>query len=269
MEILVVDDEKMLRQGLATEIKKVLPDAEIKMAENGNQAIEIFKNSDIMLVFLDIEMPGISGLETAKKLKEIQPDVNIIMTTAYSQYAVEAYKLHVGGYLLKPVDEDDIREELDNLKHPLTLAEDDNKLKITCFGEFNATFRGEPLKYKRKKSKELLAYLIAKNGATATRAELCDILWEGESVTRSNQSYLGALIIDLKNALKSVGMESAFCHSRNEYYLNKEKVNCDYYEFLNGNPIAIKNYRGEFMLQYSWGEEYIWDLESVVGGDDF
>ena len=262
MNILIADDERMMRVGMEKEIRKVRPDATVFVASNGNEAIEIFAKVDISLVFLDIEMPGMTGLEVAKRIKEVSPETNIIMTTAYPNYAVEAYKMHIGGYLLKPVDAEDIREELENLRHPLEEKKAPDKLKITCFGEFRAEFAGEPLPFTRKKTKEVLAYLVAQNGASATRVEMCDILWEGEN-KKSQKSYIGALIMDLKKALKEIGQEDVLYHGRNEYRLNPDKVYCDYFEFIKGNPEAINAYRGEFMNQYSWGEEYIWDLENA------
>ena len=115
MKILITDDEKMMRSGMEKEVKKVLSDAVVYTASSGKEALEIFGKEDISLVFLDVEMPGMNGLEVAKKLKEIKPTVNIVMTTAYPNYAVDAYRLHIGGYLLKPVVADDIQEELEHL----------------------------------------------------------------------------------------------------------------------------------------------------------
>ena len=261
MNILIADDERMTRVGMEKEIRKVIPDSTVFVASNGNEALEIFDKVDISLVFLDIEMPGANGLEVAKSIKDISPETNIIMTTAYPNYAITAYKMHIGGYLLKPVDAEDIREELDNLRYPLKGKKEPEKLKLTCFGEFRAEYAGEPLPFARSKSKEVLAYLVAKNGASATRVELCDILWGGWKA--SYKSYIGALIMDLKKTLKKVGVEDALYHGRNEYRLNTEMVYCDYYEFMKGNPEAINSYRGEFMSQYSWGEEYIWDIENA------
>ena len=263
MDVLIADDERMMRIGMEKEVRKAIPDAGIYVASNGEEAIEIFSKVDINLVFLDIEMPGMNGLEVAKRIKEVAPETNIIMTTAYPNYAVKAYKMHIGGYLLKPVDAEDIKEELDNLRHPIEEKTDPEKLKITCFGEFRVEYKGEPLHFTRSKSKEILAYLVARNGASATRVELCDVLWE-EDDKKSQKSYIGALIMDLKKSLKSVGLEDVLFHGRNEYRLNTNMVDCDYLEFLKGNPEAIRAYRGEFMNQYSWGEEYIWDLEEGV-----
>lgn len=263
MNVLIADDERMVRIGMEKEVRKVFPDAGIFVATNGGEAIEIFSKVDISLVFLDIEMPGMNGLEVAKRIKDVAPTVNIIMTTAYPNYAVKAYKMHIGGYLLKPVDAEDIKEELDNLRHPIEEKSDPDRLKLTCFGEFRAEFGGEPLKFTRSKSKEILAYLVAKNGASATRVELCDVLWEDEEKV-SSKSYIGALIMDLKKALKGVGAEDVLYHGRNEYRLKTDMVDCYYLEFLKGNPEAIRAYHGEFMNQYSWGEEYIWDLENSL-----
>ena len=263
MKVLIVDDEKMMRSGMEKEVKKVIPDAEIFLAASGKEAIRTFENDDISLVFLDVEMPGMNGLEVAKKLKEIKHDVNIVMTTAYPNYAVDAYKLHIGGYLMKPVDADDIRDELDNLTHPIEESVAPDRISIKTFGEFRAEFGGESLRFSRSKAKEILAYLVAKNGASASRNELCDILWEDEE-RESKKTYLGVLVLELKKTLKSVGMEDILSHSRNEYSIKPDMVDCDYYEFLKGNPSAIRAYMGEFMSQYSWGEEYIWDLENKL-----
>ena len=261
MKVLIADDEKMMRVGMEKEVKKVLPDADVFLAASGKEALKIFDEEDISLVFLDVEMPGMNGLEVAKNLKEINHDVNIVMTTAYPDYAVDAYKLHIGGYLMKPVDAEDIKEELDHLSHPIEESVPEDKLVLRCFGEFRAEYDGEPLHFSRSKSKEILAYLTAKNGASASRNELCDVLWEDEE-RDSKKSYIRVLILDLKTTLKDIGMEHVLIHNRNEYSIKTDEVSCDYFDFLKGSPAAIRAYVGEFMNQYRWGEEYIWDLEN-------
>ena len=107
MKILVVDDEKNLRWAAqkALESKKY----NVLTAENGEKALEIFKeNSDIRIVILDIKMPGISGLEVLKKIKEKNQNIFVIMISAFGDMdtTIEAMKNGAYDFLLKPFDID-------------------------------------------------------------------------------------------------------------------------------------------------------------------
>ena len=227
-----------MRSGMEKEVKKVLPDANIFLADSGREALSLFKDNSISLVFLDVEMPGMSGLEVAKELKDMKRDVNIVMTTAYPNYAVDAYRLHIGGYLMKPVDAEDIREELYHLSHPIEESHDPGKLRLQCFGEFKAEFGGEPVRFSEP-SQEILAYLAAKNGASASKNELCDVLWEDEE-RDSKKSYHRSAGARTQKKPEGARGRGCFTYSRNEYSIRTELVDCDYYEFLKGNPAAIR-----------------------------
>lgn len=82
------------------------------------KAFEENAENKIDIAFLDIETPVINGIQLAKKLKKVNPLVNIIFVTAYDTYALDAYKLHASGYITKPVNESKIKEELDGLRYP-------------------------------------------------------------------------------------------------------------------------------------------------------
>jgi two-component system LytT family response regulator len=101
MRVLLVDDEPAARERLHR-LLKGFDDLEIVgEAEDGEQAIERIAELTPDLVFLDIQMPGCSGMEVAASLKSPRPQ--IIFCTAYDEYAVEAFELHAVDYLLKPV----------------------------------------------------------------------------------------------------------------------------------------------------------------------
>ena len=106
MRILIVDDERIARESLKHSIIKILgPDTPVITAQSGAQALEEAAAQAPDVAFLDIEMPGMSGLELAKALKERCPGTNIIFVTAHSSYALQAWRLHASDYLLKPADE--------------------------------------------------------------------------------------------------------------------------------------------------------------------
>lgn len=247
MRVLLVDDEELGLIRLKNAVEKVLPkETEILSYTNPIKAFEENSDKNIDVAFLDIEMPVLNGITLAKKLKNVNPNINIIFVTAYNEYALDAYRMHASGYVTKPVNEDKIKEELDGLRYPVELKPT-KKLQVKCFGNFEIFVKGEPLKFKRSKSKELFAYLIDREGAAVNINELNAVLWEEDK-----KSYCRNLIADIYATLKSVGAEDVFIKRRNECYIDVDKVDCDVYEYKKDNPDAIRAYRGEYMIQYPW-----------------
>lgn len=103
MKILVVDDEPLARQRLEQILSEVEQVETTVLASNGQQAIEICQNETLDVVLLDIRMPGIDGLETAQHLSQLEKTPAIIFTTAYDEYALDAFDVNAIAYLLKPV----------------------------------------------------------------------------------------------------------------------------------------------------------------------
>lgn len=247
MKILLVDDEKLQLIRLLNTVKKVLPDSEILSYTNPVLAFKENENNLIDIAFLDIEMPEINGIQLAKKLKKINPKINVIFVTAYDNYALDAYKLHASGYVTKPVNEKKVKDELEGLRYDVDLKPT-KKLQVKCFGNFEVFYNGVPLKFARSKSKELFAYLIDREGAAINVNELNAVLWEDDD----HKSYFRNLVSDITATLKSVGLDDVFIKRHNECFIDISKVDCDAYEYKNNNPDAIRAYRGEYMMQYSW-----------------
>ena len=247
MKVLLVDDEVLQLRRLTETVKKVLgADNEYYSYFNPVQAWEENQQVSVDIAFLDIEMPVLNGIQLAKKLKTINPQVNIIFVTAYDAYALEAHKLHASGYITKPVSEAGVRQEVDGLRYPIEMAPK-KILQVKCFGNFEVFANGTPLKFQRSKSKELFAYLVDREGAAANINELNAVLWEEDK-----SSYLRNLIADIQTALKQVGAEDVFVKRHNECFINPDMIDCDAYEYKRNNPTAVMMYRGEYMAQYSW-----------------
>ena len=246
MKILLVDDESLQLLRLENTLKKIMPDEEYFSYTNPKKAYEETVNEKIDIAFLDIEMPLISGINLAKKLKKINPLVNIIFVTAFDNYALDAYKLHASGYVLKPVSVEKIKKELDGLRYTLEIKPT-KLLQVKCFGNFEVFKDGTPIKFKYQKSKELFAYLVDREGASSNINELNAVLWEED-----HKSYLRNLIADVQETLKASGVEDVFIKRHNECFIDPNKIDCDAYEYKNNNPNAIRMYRGEYMIQYEW-----------------
>ncbi|SFU28081.1 two component transcriptional regulator, LytTR family [Pustulibacterium marinum] len=108
MTFLVVDDERSARKLLYTFLKEHFTESTIYEADTLKAAVNLLKEKTIDVVFLDIEMPEENGLEIIRYFEPSSIQFEIIFTTAYHQFAIDAFKLNAIDYLLKPIDEDEL-----------------------------------------------------------------------------------------------------------------------------------------------------------------
>ncbi len=252
MNAMVVDDMLLAVNNLIKVLSKIDPQGRQKGLLCAGEALEYLQENHVDVAFLDIEMPDMNGLALAKKIKDIRPQTNIIFVTGYCEYALEAHGLYVSGFLMKPVVEEKVVEALANLRHPIRKSK--KRIWVQCFGNFEVFVDGKPLAFKRRKTKELFAYLIDRKGANCTMGELIAVLWEDKPDTVSQRNQLRNLISDLRQTFKKVGLKDVIVKSWNILSVDPGTVDCDYYGFLGSDPVCVNSYTGEYMTQYSWAE---------------
>ncbi|MDO1501450.1 LytTR family DNA-binding domain-containing protein [Winogradskyella maritima] len=114
MKALIIDDENKARRLLRCIIEEFCPEIiTIFEAPELETGVEIIKAEQPDIVYLDIEMPKYSGLQILELLEDVSVNFQIIFTTAYNQYAVEAFKLSAIDYLLKPIDKEEFKQATD------------------------------------------------------------------------------------------------------------------------------------------------------------
>ena len=255
MIVIAVDDEALALKSLADAVKKIKPDAEVFLFRDPMMALQSLESGVMKpdVVFSDIQMFDMTGIQFAHRVKVIYPHTNIVFVTGYSDYMMDAIRLHASGYLLKPVDEGQLREQFDNLLYPATGKGNGQKFYAQTFGNFEFYCDGSPVHFARAKAKELLAYLIDKNGAACTRAELLVNLFD-DGGAGGDQSLSQAFSV-LSKTLASLGGGDVIIKSHNAYAINPEKIGCDYYDYLRGDVKAINAYQGAYMANYAtWSD---------------
>ena len=248
MIAIAVDDEVLMLGALTKAIRASDDITAVADYTSCEDALEYVKSNPTDIAFLDINMRGMGGLALAQKIIDCCPDCKIVFCTGHEEYAISAFKLHATGYLMKPISAKDVQAEIDNIKG---IRQSQKPLTVKCFGSFEVYAKGEKLAFKRSKTKELFAFLVDRNGAGVTVAEIGVALWENDE-DQKNQNYVHQLIRDLRQSLEAIGEDEIFERNNYFYSIHPEKLDCDYYTYLKtGKP----EFHGEYMAQYSWAEE--------------
>ena len=119
MNILIADDEKLILEDLAYDVKKLYPEANIGTATSAEESMKLCENMEYDVAMLDIDMPGTDGLTLARQLIATWPAINIIFVTGYKEFALEAHKLYCSAFLMKPVGIRNLKEAFENLRRPV------------------------------------------------------------------------------------------------------------------------------------------------------
>ena len=152
-----------------------------------------------------------------------------------------------------PVTAEDIRETLEHL-HLASPPAPRDKLCVRCFGHFEVFWHDEPVIFTRRQSKELLAFLVDREGAACTSEQIAAALWENESDMQAAGIRIRKLISDLRSTLMEIGMEDVLIRERRQIAVRRSMIDCDYWRMLEGDMAAVNAYRGEYMPEYSWAE---------------
>lgn len=253
MKTLVVDDSRREAMSLAHIIDSIFSQDVCEVALDSREALAKCKDARFDVVFLDVEMPDANGFDVARELKATSPSTNVVFVTGHSRYALDAWCTQASAFLLKPVDEDDVRRALGSLRNPID-PHYGRGLFVRCFGNFEVFYDNEPVHFERLQTKELLAYLIDRRGALVLVGELVAVLWENSPDTPSRRSQLRTLISDLRHTFEHLGLSDIVIKRRGCVAVHLTDVECDYYGFIHNIPSAINSYHGEYMRQYSWAE---------------
>ena len=249
MRILAVDDEKIALKLLVSSIKTADPSAEVISFDNPKDALELVKNTPCDVAFLDIQMKHYHGIRLAQELKLLYPGINIVFATGYDEYMGDAFEMHASGYVMKPVTPEKVRREIADLRCPLQ-PEGKKRVRFQTFGYFEMFVDEKPLTFGYDKTKEMMAYLVDREGALCSNNEIMAQLWQDDR----HSSYLRRLKKDLMDTLTKAGCEEIVIYARGRIGILCDKVDCDYYDWKKGLPYALNAYLGEYMAQYGWAE---------------
>ncbi|MEN6350079.1 MAG: response regulator [Syntrophomonas sp.] len=262
----LIDDMRPALRELEFLLKKYPEISIIGMYTDPIAALEKIGEIKPQVVFLDIHMPQLKGMDAASRILDLSPGTDIVFVTAYDQYAIEAFELHAIDYLLKPIAEERLAKTVARLqKNVFPVRDHLLKLQIRCFGKFQMGWEArEPIKWRIEKAKELFAFLLQNHSRNITRDELLDKLWPEDNPDRAvKQLYNG--IYYLRKALDSYGIDRDLVSIDNTYNLKLGPADWDvqrFCELLEKNPqdrlADLEEMKALYAGDYLENELYSW-----------
>jgi len=231
MRALLVDDESLALKDLERQLLKI---GEIEIAGAYRNAESAIQQATLLkpdVVFLDIDMPEISGLEAAEILQSVLPGIPIVFVTAYEEYAVKAFELQALDYVLKPVNQERLARTVQRIKQQLSEAGQQTKAPLAatvrCFQRLHIDYgKGEPFPWRTARSQELFAYMVYKRNQPVRKDILLEILWP-HAEYKKGFTQLYTTIYQIRKSLEAAGLDIRLTNSGSDYYLNLGLSRCD------------------------------------------
>jgi two-component SAPR family response regulator len=229
VKAIIVDDEELARSRLTVLLAEI---EEIELCGSfgtAEQALNFLENNLVEVIFLDITMPEMDGMEFANLLMERGSSASVVFVTGYGEYAVEAFELEATDYLLKPISRERLAKTIGRL-----IKKQQSKAKglhITCFGGFRVSLEedgGQAIGWRSPKVEELFAYLVSKG--SVSRDEIADTLWDGFTLDKAMKN-LNSTVYYIRKALQQYGLEECLVTTRKQISLDSKRIYCDLYEF--------------------------------------
>lgn len=263
MNILIVDDEIYTLNEINFYVKQHEDFKYSVTYTNPLQALEEAERMQFDAALLDIDMPVMNGLELAERLFNILPEIKIVFITAYNSYATEAFDVNAIDYVLKPIRKERLSRALDRIvcksKNNIKQKSDQPKLSVHTLGKFVVKIGEEVIKWNRKKSAELFAYLLENKEMPIHKEKLCDLLWP-DLEPRKALVNLQSTIYSIRKILREYNSsEVNIKYIGDNYLLSIKDVYIDIVEFENILEQALESSDKSLLKKVlnSYKEDYL------------
>ena len=266
MNILVVEDEIDTLHEIVEYIKAYNPDFTCIACQDPILALEEVKLNKIDIIFLDIEMPVMSGLELASQISNNYPKVKLAFITAYNHYATEAFEVNAVDYLLKPLRKERLYRTIEKFTLSVKEAYLRDEITIHTFEKLVVSNGKHILKWKRQKAAEIFAFLLTNKDKPIHKNILCEVLWPENDPGKALVN-LQTVMYQLRKSLAEVCKDEVRIEYRNssyqlilgKCYYDLDEFEANYEEAFSNNlkseeylMRAYEIYRGAYLEEEGW-----------------
>lgn len=278
IRLVLIDDERPAIKGMIALLSAHKCVHIVSTYTNPIKALDDLKDTNPDVVFLDISMPQIQGIDLANKIKKHNSDIHIVFVTAYNEYAVEAFEVHALDYLLKPVSSNRLKKTIKRIQYNVkSKMIQKAQLNIICLDRFNVFFQGrQPIKWRTEKIKELFLFMLYNQGKEITKHQIIEAIWPDYDIKRAVH-YMYNGIYYIKKVLSEYGItedmisiSGRYCLNIGEVYFDLDVFNKLYSEIDKLNIDSLEYMVDIFQANHVKEEDYEWgrlisdDLETKL-----
>lgn len=281
MKVILVDDEPLALKYLERQLLKLdtMSIDVIGTYTNPFEGRDEILTRDVDIVFLDISLPELNGIELAEQLLEQKPHLCIVFVTGYHEYAVTAFELNAVDYIVKPVQLDRVAKTMERLRsriasRPEEVMESNRNIRMTMFRQVMIEQPNEQgqfvlLHWRTTRAQEIFIYLLQHRGQLVRKSALIDMLWPEFDMDKAYPQLYTA-IYHIRKTLEPYDTRFQITNTTEGYVLNMEGVQLDIEEWENWfklNPCVsaelierhiemMKLYTGDYLQEYDywWAE---------------
>ena len=254
MRAIIVDDEPLMLRRFARLSADIKDFTIVGKFESAQKALAFAAENDFEAAFLDVAMPITNGVELAKELRKIHPDLIIVFVSAYDKYLWDFNQIGGDYYIIKPYEKETLEMMMERIR--LLAQRQQKKLYIQTFGRFVVLKEGKPLPLTGK-AKEILALVVTRRGKEISNEEIYTTLWEDRPYSNVEMTVYYNALRRLKTALKKEEVSELLISTPRGQMINTDMFDCDYYAWQDKNMGARDRFEGEFLSEYFWGESIL------------
>lgn len=275
MKIILIDDERLALEYLEHQLRQ---NADIEVIGKFLDPVigkESILGQEVDVVFLDIDLPEISGIELAEQLLESKPNLNIVFVTAYNEYAVKAFELNALDYVVKPVSAERLKKTLQRIQSQMGQNANEalipsQAIRMNVFQQLlieSAPGELTAMHWRTSKARELFLYLLQRRGQLVRKSMLIELLWPEYEISKV-YAQLYTCVYHVRKTLEPYGERFQIANLAEGYIMQISGVLLDAEEWENklksAPPLSrdsiqhyselMKLYSGDYLEEY----DYVW-----------
>lgn len=278
MNVILVDDEPLALDFLRRQLTEI---KDIKIAGayvNPKEGMDAIVREDVDVVFLDIQLPVLDGVELARRVLEKKPNLLIVFVTAFEQYAVDAFEINAVDYLVKPIQRNRLKETIERVRKTLAKAgSSDEKvarrpLRLFMCKQFHVEEENESrvsFSWRTARTQELFLFLLQHRNKVVHKEQIAEMLWEDVDLEKAF-AQLYTTVYHIRNELKKFGDHFKLENASSGYILHVHHVEIDVHMWeeavrslppLNEQTVIVYEQAMElYRASYLSDHHYVWAL---------